>query len=194
MYQTPLGKRVLKGAELKLFKCGLEILLDELVTETWDEGAVAAFDRLPLGQRLNGLLTVAWALTCDQRAPPPLTAEIEGCVAAVYECLRSNLLYEADTHPDVGTDCRQFLREAAIEAQFDEVPAVDSTDVSAWDSILQALADQILYDDDWDLPLETSLSTMNKLGIKAEYFAATLPDATPAEIPGLLAKLRALSG
>jgi hypothetical protein len=78
MWRTPLGERILEGAEWALFREGLSVLWDS-VEESFDDPElcftdVQIFDRLEPAQKLAMLEAVGSAL-CNEDVPcPELTA------------------------------------------------------------------------------------------------------------------------
>jgi hypothetical protein len=137
MWSTPLGERVLGGAEWELFRGGLSMVRD-LVEEAKSSDdpeigsvGVEAFDLLQPNQKLALLTLVGKALKDEGEPMPELTAHTEATVAAVSsedvdeweflvgECLANRILgadgdHEGgpgfmDADPAVSRYCRDEL-------------------------------------------------------------------------------------
>src|SRR3954447_14828030 len=108
MWWTPLGERVLRGAEWELFRDGLAMVRD-LVEEakSSDEPeigsvGVEAFDQLQPNQKLALLARVGKALKDQGEPMPELTAHTEAAVAAVYAHILSMIVMEIESPPESG--------------------------------------------------------------------------------------------
>jgi len=102
MWWTPLGERVLRGAEWELFRDGLSMLRD-LVEESKSSNdpeigfvGVEAFDQLQPNQKLALLALVGKALKDESEPMPELTAHTEAAVAAVYAHILAMIVVEID--------------------------------------------------------------------------------------------------
>src|SRR3954469_13126721 len=102
MWWTPLGERVLRGAEWKLFRDGLAMVRD-LVEEAKASDdpelgsvGVEAFDQLQPNQKLALLARVGKALKDEGEPMPELTAHTEAAVAAVYAHIFSMIVMEIE--------------------------------------------------------------------------------------------------
>src|SRR3982751_6417929 len=100
MWWTPLGQRVLRGAEWELFRDGLAMVHD-LVEESKASDdpeigsvGVEAFDPLQPHQRLALRARVAKAPKEGGEPMPELTAHTEATVAAVYAHILSMIVME----------------------------------------------------------------------------------------------------
>jgi hypothetical protein len=105
MWWTPLGERVLRGAEWELFRDGLSMLCD-LVEESKSSDdpeigsvGVEAFDQLQPNQKLALLAWVGRALKDEGEPMPELTAHTEATVAAVYAHVLSMIVMEIESPP-----------------------------------------------------------------------------------------------
>ncbi len=87
MWWTPDGQRVLQGAEAKLFREALGMIVDMVRDDAeglWQFGA-PPFDKLQPNQKLAVLAQVGTALLCKDQPMPRLTAALEASVGAVYK-------------------------------------------------------------------------------------------------------------
>src|SRR3954469_25286130 len=105
MWWTPLGERVLRGAEWELFRDGLAMVCD-LVEEAKSSDdpeigsfGVEAFDWLQPNQKLALLALVGKALKDEGEPMPELTAHTEAAVAAVYAHIFSMIVVEIECAP-----------------------------------------------------------------------------------------------
>ena len=108
MWWTPLGERVLRGAEWELFRDGLAMVCD-LVEESMSSDdpeigsfGVEAFDRLQPNQKLALLALVGNALRDEGEPMPELTAHTEATVAAVYAHILAMIVLEIEFPPESG--------------------------------------------------------------------------------------------
>jgi hypothetical protein len=82
-----------------------------------------------------------------------------------------------------------------------KLPTVDSKDMEQWKFLLAFLADEILWDDDYDMtglfvdrdPLG-SRELMERMGIAEDYYTALAPDPTDDELVGTRQQLGELCG
>ena len=202
MYNTPLGIRVLQGAERRLFVESLAMIVDNLsVVDGPFE--VAIFDRLQRNQKIAILHTMARALLCGQEPVPRLTAPIEAAVATVYRHMRTmislELEGEIDELEDVSTpkppSWRKRVLAAGREAEIDDLPSITEDDPEEWDLLLECLEDCVLWDNDWemeeqlDMDPDVSQRVKREMGIADDYFIAVPPDPTDDEAGQLLSEL-----
>src|SRR5262245_54144526 len=105
MWWTPLGERVLRGAEWELFRDGLSVVCD-LVEEAKSAddpeiGSVGgeAFDQLRPKPNLALLALGGKALKDEGEPMPELTAHTEATVAAVYAHVLAMIVMEIESPP-----------------------------------------------------------------------------------------------
>jgi hypothetical protein len=204
MWWTPDGERILQGAEARLFREGLAVLVD-MVRED-DEGhqefGAPPFDKLQPNQKLAVLAEVSIALLQEDRPMPRLTAVREAAVAAVYEAIMIWVEMEIDQAAE-GLESpawRELILAACRERGIDELPDADCEDLSEWEVLVSALADGVLWDDDWrdsesllDADPKASRAVKKLLGIDDEYYVAVPPDPSEKEVEGIWATLRDLT-
>ncbi len=206
MYNTPLGVRVLKGCERRLFAEALAMLIDTVIIE--DEPlASGAFESLQRNQKVFVLHTVGRALLCEDEPPPKLTAPIEAAVAAVFGCVRSMVamelsgeLADGDYDTSGSPSWREMVAGACRENAISDEPIdVEDDDPDEWDVLLECLEDCVLWDEDWameeqlDLDPDAAGRVKSFLGIEPDYFVAIQPDPSDAEAETLIAELRSLT-
>lgn len=204
MYNTPLGVRVLKGCERRLFVEALAMLIDTVIIE--DEPlASGAFESLQRNQKVFVLHRVGRALLCEDEPPPKLTAPIEAAVAAVFGCVRSMVAMELSGELAAGDTAgtpswRQMVAGACRENSISDEPIdVEDDDADEWDILLECLEDCVLWDEDWameehlDVDPDAADRVKRFLGIEPDYFVAIQPDPSDAEAETLIAALRSLT-
>jgi len=105
MWWTPLGQRVLRGAEWELFRAGFSMFCD-MVQESKSSDdpelcfvGVEAFDQLQPNQKLALLALVGKALKDQDEPMPELTAHTEAAVAAVYAHISAMIVMEIEYPP-----------------------------------------------------------------------------------------------
>jgi hypothetical protein len=210
MWRTPLGERVLRGAEWNLFREGLSTLWGFVEDSSHDPDLgfteVGVFDRLEPAQKLGMLALVGTALHDKDVPCPGLTALSEGTFAAVYRVIR--LLIELETdgesvslQPDEGPSARKLVLLAARKTCLSgELPDIRSNDMDMWDDVLDCLMDRVLWEDrDFeeeelflDAGPEIARFLKEQLGIDDEYFIGVAPDPDPAQLDSIRESLRRL--
>ena len=207
MWNTSYGDRVLTPAEAALFVEASAYMRDMItaaveMNEPHGVG-VAAFDRLQPTQQLAALHIVNMALIKPEIEPPPLSATLEGTVYAVFKDLQSLIALEVDYEFDL--EISYHLRNAILaarkakivtetdwhepsEEELNELPDRDCTDIDRWAFEIEILADQILWDRDFELEGLIADQDPSKvadikeyLGIGHDYFATAAPDANSKE-------------
>ena len=213
MWETSQGVRTLEGTEAFLVRELVCYLLDQiLVGIDIDEPHrtdVPVFDSLQPTQQLVMLHEIATGLLDPHSSPVSLSAINEGTIYAVFCELRSLIEVEIDIERLDGTEDRT-LRTAAIEAWLqnhrwesdeadDEIPKPDSTDMDHWAWFVELIADEILWDRDFDMdgilgdiPPEKADLLKAHLGIQRNYYAMVAPDVLEVQIDEISSKIRAL--
>lgn len=202
MYHTDRGTRTLEGAEANLIRNLLANtwdLIDMLPDERWEFG-VGPFDRLTRGQQLSLLVTAGEALLDPSVPDPPLTAALEGAVAAMFEALRLCIdgeMQTADPH-DRSTLWRELALAALNEIDEPVGPTLhrtpDDEDPEHWDIALEVLRSAILWDEDYcdeDI-YDDDTTLMEAMDIEADYFRFRPKNPTQAEFKKLEKRLKAL--
>lgn len=142
MYWTPKGERVLRGAEGRLFRYGLELVVDELTEFPEEaESGIQSFDRMTIGQRLTGLHKVAAALLDESVPRLPLTQPIVASVGAVYRLLADYAVMEAESGDESFIYVRSLICEALDEAEMGDIPDPRCMDCSEWELCVECLRD-----------------------------------------------------
>jgi len=210
MWRTPLGERVLRGAEWNLFRKGLSTLWDFVEDSSHDPDLgfteVGVFDRLEPAQKLGMLALVGTALHDKDVPCPGLTALSEGTFAAVYRVIRLLIELETDREsvslqPDEGPSVRELVLLAASKTRSSgELPEISSNDMDICDDVLDCLMDRVLWEDrDFeeeelflDSGPELTRFVKEQLGIDAEYFIGVAPDPDPTHLDSIRESLRRL--
>ena len=175
MWHTPQGDRTLCGPEAELFRHGLLAMArrnDHRIHRGY-------FSRLTARERLVALAHVARALLDGLEPAPDLHAWNEAAIYAVYCFLRHDAQRSPKTRRLVASVCGQHHL-------YDGCRADPSSMMHDPDFCLEALADLILWDHDWELEDE-----MHDVEEFNGYFVAP-PVATPQRVEQALEYLRAL--
>ena len=197
MWHTASGKRVLHGAEARLFAEALLSLLDEAHADQLDDYdlGLSCFDNLTYGQKVFVLAAIGKGLLREDVPIVPLTAVLEGGIAAVFQHLRNCVTFEIETN--AWTAWRQMIVAArkamAADAALDPVCA----DPDEWDLEIQNLSDGILWDVDYEsgelfverAPQEAR-ELRRQMGIDNGYFDAVAEDLTDQQAEERVSELR----
>ena len=207
MWNTSYGDRVLAPAEAALFVEAVAYMRDMIsvaveIQESHYVG-VAAFDRLQPTQQLTALHLVTMALLKPEIPAPALSATLEGTVYGVFKDLLSIIEVEIDACRDdeISYELRNAIlaaRSAGVvgktdwhqpsEEEIANLPDCTCTDIDRWEAEIEVLADQILWDRDFELESLIADQDPSKvadikeyLGIGKDYFSTAAPDANSQE-------------
>jgi hypothetical protein len=223
MWQTSMGDRTLIGAEADLVRTivgfvqdminvGVEID-DPHVTE------VPLFNALQPTQQLAMLHEVTRALLLENTPIPELTAIREATVHMLFRELVGLLECEIDLsrledEPDYGlrsmvlavfqelhqSDNPEIANEWTDE-ELRTLPPVDCPEINEWNDLAESLADQILWDRDFEMEAilvdqspEKAELMKSHLGITSDYFSLIAPDPGQEEFQKIQQELRELTG
>jgi len=212
MWRTPIGERILVGAEWDLFCEGLGLLKDQVETSLddpdFDMTGVGAFDRLQPASKLAMLALVGKALHDATEPCPELTALSEGTFAAVYAVIRQSIEAEIDFAREgpMPDDDESAICTLVLAAFRDVTPEWDGSlpvpgceDIDEWTFLLDVLMDRVLWDRDFEeeeLFLDADPGKghrlMRKLGIARDYFTAIAPEPTDDQLAAFRESLRQL--
>ena len=116
-----------------------------------------------------------------------LTAVVEGAIAAVFQYLKYEIIYEIDV-PESQTNWRELVVAARKEDQVEDIPSPTSTDKEEWDFQVERLVDCILWDRDYeddriymDHPPEKTQWLKDMARISDNYYTAIADDLTDEE-------------
>jgi hypothetical protein len=197
MWRTSYGERTLRGAEARLFAEALLSLLDEAQSDQlYDyELGLRCFDSLSYGQKVCVLSTIGNGLFREDVPIVPLTAVLEGGVAAVFQHLRNCVTFEIET--DAGTTWRQMIVAARREMDGEGIPEPTCADSEEWGYEIEELADRVLWDADYEFddlfmdgPPEFTRALRREMRIAEEYFDAIAEDLTDEQARDRVAELR----
>ena len=160
------------------------------------EIGVSVFDQLTCGQRIVVLANVATHLLKETEDYPALSAINESAVAAIFENIRANIVFELDElNSNTGPSdpepfsWRSMILSACKQAEIEELPDINNLDYFEWDINLEVLEDRVLWDRDFengdvylDLNPEHIDYQKKMMGINDEYFTTIAPDPTNDEI------------
>jgi hypothetical protein len=204
MWHTPLGDRIVEGAEANLIRASIETLASRLLLEDdpYDQAGyqtgVEIFDRLTRSQKLAAIEHVARHMLVEATPPPPLNASSEAVIGALF-------LHVSDRIEDEivrSTSCNRWLRWRAMTRQAAaalidndgsespdadssaiEIPTIECDDFDQWRWIVELLAEHILWDRDYelaemwlDLDPQSAEIQRGRFGIDENYFTDTPPD------------------
>ncbi|HEY3965175.1 MAG TPA: hypothetical protein VGM05_11540 [Planctomycetaceae bacterium] len=213
MWRTQAGERLLHGAEARLIRTALGVLVDHVEEEI--DGlrdslafSVPIFDRLQGRQKLALLADIGHHLLCSTDPPPPLTATNESAVAVLYRVIEDWVALEVDSEDDFREmpgedpfDWRRQILDAYRESAPDDedVPVATSRDHEEWSLLIECLEARVLWDADYldedlyaDQPPEAGQIMKDRLGVPDEYFRAVAPDPTDRDLNIARQKIRGL--
>ena len=214
MWETSEGIRTLEGAEAYLVRELVHYLLDQIMVgieiNEPHRSDVPVFDALQPTQQLVMLSQVAQGLLSHNAPPPALTAINEGAIYALFCELRGLIEIEVDFER-LGESQENTIRTAAIDAwsqhhqwcdsveDGDTTPDPSSMDVDQWAWFVELIADQILWDRDFDLDglvadIQPEKADQLKayLGIERDYYSTVAPDVNDIDIKQISDQIRAL--
>lgn len=222
-WRTQLGERHAIGPEATLIRSAIAFMHDIVEAEiknrpdSWDYG-VPVFDNLEPVSKLSLLAAVGEALL-NKTPPPPLTAIKEGAVAAIFGAIRQLIELEIDVQKGEhaspgGGDCcfyRTLVLEiansddaegTAVEEEIDDeegLPIPESTDMSDWEWLIDAISERILWDEDYlyadellDAAPEQSRRERRRLGIARDYYLDVPPDPEDTDLESIRERLEKL--
>ena len=214
MWETSEGIRTLEGAEAYLVRELVHYLLDQILVGVEinepHRSDVPIFDALQPTQQLVMLSQVAQGLLSHGAQPVPLTAINEGAIYALFCELRALIEIEIDFER-LGESHENTIRAAAIDAwsqhhqwsdpgeDGDDIPNSHSMDVDQWAWFVELIADQILWDRDFnldglvaDIQPEKADQLKAYLGIERDYYSTVAPDVNDIDIEVISEQIRAL--
>jgi hypothetical protein len=171
--------------------------------DSWESG-IAVFDRQNARAKLALLAEVGWGLLRETPECPKLTAINEAAIATLYQCIRQCVELEIEQESslmDCGEDPFSWPKLTLAAASDDAPDGLNArcTDEKKWLFVIECLAEQVLWDSDYDVPdryldmsPDISMGIKKELGIDNDYFNAIAPDPRESELPGILDTLREL--
>ena len=214
MWETSQGTRTLADAEAHLVRELVHYLHDQILVgieigESHYSG-VRVFDALQPTQQLVMLHHVALGLLDADTSPSTLTAISEATIYALFRELET--LIEAEIEFDSAGSvpdnqirtmaCRAYLSGAGHDGSEDEVfgdliPPLASTNMNQWSEFVEALADNILWDRDFQLDRLVSDAAPDhahiiktQLGINADYYSSIADDVLAIDVAELSQQIR----
>lgn len=221
MWNTSEGDRILQGHESALFKAGVLALVERVKEEAEFEAepyCIVVFDELTWSQRLAVLETITTHLLTNSLPAPKLSAVNESAVAMVFEHISFEIDMEIE-EISPGTTWRQLVLNAAHESirtpddEEEEEEEESDTDHGTyipdspnsqrrdlWHPLVHSLADQILWDRDFEMietfvdePPEKATMMRQIMGIDEDYFSTAAEDLnSPEEVSDSLGRLSKL--
>lgn len=222
-WRTQLGERHAVGPEAELIRAVIgymhDVVGEEIGTlaDRWHYG-VPIFDNLEPVPKLCLLADVGEALLNDT-PPPPLTALNEGTVAAIFGAVRQLIAMEIDHQQDdpFPEDDRRFFYRKLVLAiatsdedhrdaggadgvEDDSLPTAESTDMSDWEWLIDAISDRILWDEDYlyadellDAAPEIARRERKRLGIERDYYLDMPPDPNDSDLAMIRERLHKIA-
>lgn len=200
MWRTSEGIRTLKAGEAALVRAAVNDIWKELEqdqdnSDPWEWG-VPLFDNLEWAEKVVLLANVASALLRDDVAPMPLTGVNEATVGVLFEHIRQAIQVEIDCQHDNPRDLMCFWRRSVLALirryAWDEdepLPTETCDDRNEWEWMVEAIADGILWDNDWldgnffmDVDPETAAMRKRGMGIDEDYYTTIIPRPTDSDV------------
>jgi hypothetical protein len=200
VWRTSEGIRTLKAGEAALVRAAVndiwrELEQDQDNSDPWEWG-VPLFDNLEWSEKVVLLANVASALLREDVAPMPLTGVNEAAVGVLFEHIRQSIVVEIDCQHDSPEDPMCFWRRSVlvlIDAEnLDEneaLPKETCDDRNEWEWMVEAIADGILWDNDWlggnffmDVDPETATMRKRGMGIDEDYYTTIVPHPADSDV------------
>jgi hypothetical protein len=197
-WRTQIGERTLEGAEASLIREALGMMVDMVEQEISDHDdlwdfSVPLFDRLPAPAKLALLAQVGWALLRDTDTYPPLTAINEATVGAIFRHIEQSIHLELDCDDEIDPRFSWRKDVLAVFEQIgdpDDLPVLTCADADEWDTLVQMLADRVLWDEDFndadlyvDKSPEHASILKSMMTIDEDYFTGVPPDPRDSDLP-----------
>lgn len=229
MWHTPCGDRVICGAEAELIRVSIDLLVESIQEEGFEEGelqfssGIQIFDELTWTQKLAAVEQVARYLLTSTPDILPLSAVNEAVVGAIFEHVNQMVELEiasesfgifsavqADENPFYRWSWRESVIQAVLErvteAELSEMhrdgfylPTSTCTDLETWSDLIENLADQILWDRDYELAAafmdddpEIAAAEKKMFGIDQDYFTELTPDPREDQMQPVLFSIQKL--
>lgn len=221
MWHTSLGDRTVRGQEAALIRAAIDTMIDGLmdhiddeldeISATGYESGISVYDAFTPAQQIGLLYQVAKHLLTDTETTVELTAPLEATVAAIFVEARDQVAIEIDFHSCrprreseptwremVLAAYRSVFADTEDQDDADEpLPDDQCGDIHAWERLVDALTDAILWDRDFEMAdsfmdVDPGVSHHRRqlLGITEDYFTSVAPDPRPDEVFGLVSMTR----
>lgn len=184
------------------------------------ETGIAVYDALSPSQRIALLHDVARYLLTETESAVPLSSTLEATIAAIYADVRDQIAIEIDflsmqplaeeSDPERWPRWRRLVLDAYTATfrpqqgshgrwaeMLEELPDESCRDIRLWVPLIDALADAILWDRDFELAeafLDADPGVSRKrrrlLGIEEDYFTSVAPDPRPEDVQRLVSFTR----
>ena len=188
MWNTSKGTRILVGAERKLFISGVGSLLDHL--EDGGKVDVPVFEHLDHRDKIFAIAIVTKALLDKTVSPPDKVAWNESTIYAVFDFIKSLVCCEVDYGDNIDDAkfryyWRNMILKVCKQKEIETDLTKETDDEDAWMDCLDEIADEILFDRDWELvntpgfldqSPEAFVKICDQAGIADDYFIATCPN------------------
>lgn len=224
-WRTQIGDRVLQGSEAALYINAMQSAVEylDMLHEIEDEPDIKTGDRMFDGasfhQKVVLLHTCLCALLKPDIAAPELTSVLEAAAYFPFAFLQNEIAaeIEADEAGFSEGENFQYAYRSLVWSIFDEFiqprwqSAVEefgedeeesafhqhSTNLSLWESIIDAMADRIFWDRDWHMSslkpelLDSIPEFLSQAtGLEESYLINRLPNVTAEQAETALAAIR----
>jgi len=170
MWHTSEGDRVLKGKERSVFLHGLYYLLSDLECDL-DGHEIIGGDAEKIRQQVVGLAQVTRALLDTNAPAPEICCWNEKTVYDIFLALRDAVHEEIEHEARVGNRANsRFFRTPILAAYKEFFDGLVFSEAEDWDFSIEALADRIL----WDRDFEFDASLLSQSLVSVTDFAQSL--------------------
>jgi hypothetical protein len=216
----------LRGEEAALVRTAIDAMINTVLLHIDDEfddpgdvceSGIPVYDHCTTSQKIGLLHDVARYLLTETESTLPLSAAVEAAVAAVFVEIRDQVAIEIELFSmrsgEVGNGqptWRQMVLDAYQtmigpgddesddwDEMSEELPDRTCKDMDQWECLIDALADAILWDRDFEmaegfLDADPGVSQQRRrlLGIDEDYFTSVAPDPRPHEVLRLISETR----
>ncbi len=191
MWHTPIGNRVLTGAERALFVLTSQQLYEELrydqtkyglVSSEWQSGN-PLFDNEPLRTKVCAVHDVAEAFLSKDVVIPQLYAWNESTLHAIVSFCKGQLQAEIDGHPFYNNSQQRWQKTTKDALRRTRFKIADGSDLVK--AFIEWATERWTWDEDWkaaDLLMDMEPKRCAKLkamlGLHHNYFSETFPLVT----------------
>ncbi|MEM8666895.1 MAG: hypothetical protein AAGG48_05230 [Planctomycetota bacterium] len=224
MWHTSRGDRTLRGQEASLVRRAIDNMVDSLLLHVdveLDDSAIgletgiAVYDACSVSQRIGLLHEVAKYLLTDTDSALVLSAPLEATIAAIFVDIRDQVAIEIEFLPQLlESDDQPTWRQMVLDAyqstlapedegnqvwaeMVAQLPVVNCRDIRDWECLIDALADAILWDRDFELEgqfmdeePDVSRNRRRLLGISDDYFTRIAPDPLEDDLDRVVSQTR----
>lgn len=209
MWHAPEGEMTFSGPYGLMLANGIRSMVDELITSTqFDdpyELGCKAFDSMTEEQKIWTLHKVAFGLLDEKTPKCELYAYLEATVAGIFQQLHWNVQSEIDMAADWGPEdetidaffWRKLIWNVYESKDYNDPENLDedekllapeSTDREEWKIALDALEEEVLWDNDFALDFFYDMppGARKESSMKSDYYTAVPADPKRDEAKAIL--------